>query len=463
MGLRSLARSIARRSAWTQTARRRWAAGSLATVAVFLLSACVSLPPTASTISVLWDSDSPVAAGGKAHSASFNGVVCPSGGDCVAYGSDAAADGHVRPLLVTRHGQTWTPLVLPFPEGATPSTDSYSEVRAVSCTHRECVAVAVYEDAQQELHFFSNTLGHEDGPTIEIPVVGAAKTADELAPAVGGPQGNVSLSCWSTTACMAAITIDFPVGGSFQHDAFELLRFDGQHWTTVPNPAINLPPSKYGTEVDDLSCTAKGWCAITGEAIDSMGESLRAWTAVPNGTTWNANVQPDLQAYRGLFCGSGAPCHALALTANGNALVALAADGSASTRALPRDFTAYDMGCFSELCAFAGSSDDNGGYLGTQSTASTSTAGADPGGARLNLGEPDTVACTSSSYCVAVGGYEVNPLTGASGPLVETFTDNSWKATTPEAPTGSGTLNGVACDSPSDCVATGQVGGTVRP
>ncbi|WP_426519448.1 hypothetical protein ACPPVQ_05515 [Diaminobutyricibacter sp. McL0618] len=404
-----------------------------------------------------------MAAGGKAHSANFNGVVCPSGGDCVAYGSDVAADGHARPLLVTRHVGSWTPLALPFPEGAKPSTDSYSEVRAVSCLQSKCLAVAVYVDAQQVLHFFSNTLAREGGSTIELPLVGAAKSADDLATEIGQAQGNVSLSCWSTTACMAAISIRFDFGGSFQHDAFELVRFDGQRWTTLTNPVINLPATKYGTEVDDLSCSTRGWCAMTGEASDSMGTSLRAWTAVPRGTEWRASVQPNLQAYRGLSCGSAAHCHALALTATGNALVTLAADGSTIVDVLPRDFTAYDMGCSPLLCAFAGSSDNNGGYLGTQSEAARSTTGADPNGAHLQLGNPGTVACTSSSYCVAVGGFEVNSLTGASEPLVETFTNSSWKATTPAAPSKGGTLNGVACESASNCVATGQANGTVRP
>jgi hypothetical protein len=314
------------------------------------------------------------------------------------------------------------------------------------------------------LHIFSNTFGQANDSTIELPVVGAAEKANALA---SGPEerGNISLSCWSTTGCMAAITIHFDVGGEFQHDAFELLRFDGQHWIPLPSPHIDLSASKYGTEVDQISCTSGGWCAVAGHGIDSMGFSLRAWSAVPSGAAWSARVEPGLQSYDGLSCGVAAPCHALAETATGNALVTLATDGSTTARELPRGFSFSSFSCSSQHCAFGGASDNTGGYLGTQSAAAPATTRADPNDKPLVLGNPDTVACTTSSFCVAVGGYELDPVTGASAPLVEIFSNNSWKATAPALPTGiqRGTLNGVACETPLHCVATGQSNGTVSP
>ncbi|WP_370057191.1 hypothetical protein [Leifsonia sp. EB41] len=429
------------------------------------LAGCTSLPlaTTPPTVSVLWDSNSPVPSGDTARSATFNGVVCPQEGDCVAYGSDTTAHEGYRPLLVKRRGHAWAPETVPLPVGAKPASDSLSGVATVGCINRACLAVAEFQDAKHVWHFSSTGFERESGPAVVIPVAGAAEAADELA---SGPeeQGGVALSCWSTTGCMAAISIYFDVGGEFEKDAFELVRFDGERWTTVPSPELGLP-SGYGSQVDELSCTSPASCVIVGSASNALGDSLHAWSAVSAGGRWRVTKEPGLLTFDDLSCIDAAPCQALAEKDEGNALVTLGSDGSTSVRDLPSGSQFHAMGCSSQLCAFSGAPEDGGGYLGTGTPWGMTSADADPGDRALKLGNPQTVACASTSLCAAVGGYEGNSVDGTSFPLVEIYADNSWKATTPAFPTGikSGTLNGVACQSVRDCVAIGQANGYVRP
>ncbi|HEV7183870.1 MAG TPA: hypothetical protein VGN33_05190 [Leifsonia sp.] len=264
---------------------------------------------------------------------------------------------------------------------------------------------------------------------------------------------------------MAAISIVFQMGGLFQQDAFELVRFDGKQWTPVLSPQIGVPAGTFGVEVDQLSCPSVKGCVIAGTAINAMGDTSHAWSAVTSGDGWRATVEPGLQSFDDLSCGGGAPCRALAEKKKGNALVTLKSDGSTTIRDLPTDSEFYALGCSSQLCAFSGPSHGSGGYLGTGSASSTTSAGADPSDRRLELGDPQTVACASARFCAAVGGYEGNSVDGTSYPLAEIFANNSWKATTPALPPQikSGTLNGIACQSRMDCVAIGQTNGSVLP
>ena len=417
--------------------------------------------PTPAAVSVLWDRHAPIADGAKSHSDVFYGVVCPPGGNCVAYGNDLATDDAARPLLVTQHGSTWTPMTLSLPAGAAPWRDSISEVDAVSCIRKECIALGDYKDAHQVLHVFSNTFaGHPS--TTELPISADAEHANELGT---GPDEDalVSLSCWSTTGCLAAITINFDDG---EQDRFELLRFDGTKWSLLPNPQIPLSTEEYGDQVDQVSCTAQGWCALAGHGTDSMGESLRAWSAVPSGKTWKARLDRDLQVYEGLSCTAAGPCRALAFAGSTEALVTITKSGATTTTKLPRKFDLYGFGCSAQRCAFSGPADEKeGGYLGTSLGTSTSTTRAQPNNEVLRLGNPGTVACASSSFCLAVGGYQIGPFDAPSAPLIEVFSKGSWRATTPSAPGGlvTGTLNGVACQSAAHCVAIGQWHGDVSP
>ncbi|WP_157498185.1 hypothetical protein [Leifsonia sp. Leaf336] len=356
------------------------------------------------------------------------------------------------------------PETAPLPIGTEPASDSLSNVAAVDCVRRACLAIAEFQDAKHVWHFSSTGFDHESGPAVEIPISGAAKTADEVA---SGPdeQGGVALSCWSARGCMAAVSIWFQTGGSFERDAFELVRFDGERWMTVPGPELGLPPG-YGSQAVQLRCTSPESCVIVGSASNALGDSMHAWSAVSTGGRWRATMEPGLSSFDDLSCIGNAPCQALAQKDEGNALVTLGSDGSTSVRDLPNATRFYALGCSSQLCAFSGAApEDGGGYLGTGTPSGVSTTNAYPGDRPLMLGNPQTVACTSASFCAAVGGYEGNSTDGTSFPLVEVYVDNSWKATGPALPPGikSGTLNGVACQSAQDCIAIGQANGYVRP
>ena len=63
------------------------------------------------------------------------------------------------------------------------------------------------------------------------------------------------------------------------------------------------------------------------------------------------------------------------------------------------------------------------------------------------------VACVSSSFCTAVGGYSNNS-SGISQTLIESWNGTSWSIV-PSPNSGYSFLNGVACVSSSSCTAVG--------
>jgi hypothetical protein len=455
----------------TLLARAAWIA---APVAIALLMVVVladlattlglSLKTTPSSVSVLWDSSSPVGQGGRAHSATFNGVACPRDGDCVAYGSDVAAHGVIRPLLVTERGGSWAATTLQLPVGATPNKDSSSEIDAVACPGSTCIAVGDYTDTRGAEHLFSNSVAHPRTVS-ELPLVGGAEKASALAT---GPdeEARVSLACWSASGCLAAVTIDFSIGGELEHDAIEFLRFDGRQWTPVPDPAKGISPSNDGVEVTAISCTERGWCAVAGDTTDAMGDSETAWSAVPRGDAWAARMDPGLESFEGLSCAAADTCRALAVTSKGNAIVDVAADGTVSSRALRGGFDYQVFDCTPGFCVFGGASASSFyGYLGSASGTVLSTTRAAPTDRRMIFSYSDDVTCASSSLCLVAGGYEAVPGVGTSEPLVELYSHGTWTATSPALPPDvyKGVLNGIACSRQTHCVAIGQAGGTVMP
>jgi hypothetical protein len=414
-------------------------------------------------MSVLWDADAPVAPGGKARSAELDGITCPTGGDCVAYGDDLDSSGTVyRPLLETRHAGTWIPTAVSLPDGAHPWKQSSTGVAAVSCVQANCLDVAVYQDTRQVLHFFSDSSASRYRVPAELPIVGAAERSNDLA-AGRDQRGYVSLSCWTTTACLAGVTIDFDDGGMFQHDAIELLSFNGQTWTPLPDPQLRFSTTKIGVEIDQVSCSLSGLCAVVGDASDSLGTQSVAWSAVRSGSTWTTSIDRHLESYDSVTCLTDVACRAVAETPHSTSETSLTADGT-TTKWDVRGVSGTASDCSETICAFSGSTNQDDGLVGGFTrTAAMSTRGA-PRGSLFDLGEPGSVACRTST-CVAVGGYERNTNTDNSAPAVNTFHNGHWVMSKVPLPVGAkrGVLNAVACTSASDCVATGQLDVSVTP
>jgi hypothetical protein len=69
------------------------------------------------------------------------------------------------------------------------------------------------------------------------------------------------------------------------------------------------------------------------------------------------------------------------------------------------------------------------------------------------------IACTSSSSCIAAGGYQASSSQGGMFlPLTERWNGTTWTILTTPAPVGAVQtyLNGISCTSPSACTITGE-------
>ena len=99
-----------------------------------------------------------------------------------------------------------------------------------------------------------------------------------------------------------------------------------------------------------------------------------------------------------------------------------------------------------------------------------SNAGSAPGGGGI-ISDLESLACTSTSFCVAVGGY--SDTAGAIVPLALTLSDGSVTSTelplptdAPDDPYLNDSLNAIACTSDGTCVAVGaydEADGTELP
>lgn len=69
-----------------------------------------------------------------------------------------------------------------------------------------------------------------------------------------------------------------------------------------------------------------------------------------------------------------------------------------------------------------------------------------------------SVSCTSSEYCVGVGGYPSAAVGAGDIPASEVWNGTSWTADAPVDPTANSYLSSISCTGPGQCVAVGANG-----
>ena len=299
--------------------------------------------------------------------AAVSAVSCPMVGECSAVGTYEAQGGEPLGMLLTQLGGVWvSSTAAKLPGGAA----SYPNVSfaSISCpTAGNCTAVGNYVDDhydQQGLMFNQRSGGWRAGVRTSLP-----------AGAAGNPQVALqSISCATPGNCTAV--------GSYVNAAGDTsaLLVSQKDWSwdsgqTVPLPAgASAAPS---SALDSVSCrragdcTAVGWYtdqsgAIQGLLLTQAGGSLRASeAALPAGAAGEPNV-----SLSSVSCASPGDCTAVGdyTDSSGNQLGLLLTQSSGG----------WGAGAQPQLPANA---------LATQSTT-------------LN-----SVTCTGSGYCTAVGEY----------------------------------------------------------
>ena len=274
----------------------------------------------------------------------------------------------------------------------------------------------------------------------------------------GGDNLLIGVDCTASSACTAA---GFSVGRSgILRTLVE--RWDGSRWRIQPTPnPRGAAPSQFAS----VSCTSPSACTATGQAANLP--LAERW----DGAKWRIQPTPSLRAGGGLAsvsCTSAVACAAVGARtdSSGDFTGTLAErwDGS-RWRLQPtpnppgaQGSALFGLSCTSSsACTATGNSFNSSGtpvgvfaerWNGTKWRIQPVPTPSSPGGFLSG------VACTSPSVCIAVGARtdaSGNPI----GTLAERWNGTRWRIQrTPNPAAGAG-LSAVSCTSSSACTAVG--------
>ncbi len=190
-------------------------------------------------------------------------------------------------------------------------------------------------------------------------------------------------------------------------------------WSIYPSPNQGT----YSNDLVSVSCTSSTDCVAVGYYQDSNLATAATLVETWNGTSWSVTSSPS--------------------------------PGSTSN-------FLYGVSCTSSTyCVAVGEYANQSGESGvSQSLIETWNGTAWSVTPSPNEGSSDnflnSVSCTSSTNCVAVG-YYANPSVQAGQTLIETWNGTAWSVTSsPNEGSGDNHLNGVSCTSSTNCVAVGD-------
>jgi hypothetical protein len=220
----------------------------------------------------------------------LDGVSCPTASSCTAVGYYQKRYGHLKTLIESWNGSTWSVVPSPSPDAGNERLDALGAVSCVSAT--ACTAVGAYHK----------------GILIEI----WNGTAWSVVPSPNeGSNGDGlgSVSCAAADACMAV--------GSYSNTGGPLRTlaesWDGATWSIVPSP--NAGGTGTSNQFGGVSCTGPDTCTAVGYSQGTTGPSSTvveswdgtAWSIVPSPNAGGTNVNSSLL---GVSCSSAATCMA---------------------------------------------------------------------------------------------------------------------------------------------------------
>ncbi len=325
-------------------------------------------------------------------------VSCATSTSCTATGEYVNSSGTTVTLAQKWNGTEWS-LQLP----ANPSGAQESTLKGVSCTSATaCTSVGHY-------------LNNQGITTSQVQRWNGTEWSIQTTSNQSGLAKNLlnDVSCSSSTSCVS-------VGWYVNNSGIYTVAADtwnGAEW------AIHNPPAPSGATLSSLvsvSCSSSTACTGVGHYINSSGTTVtlaERW----NGTEWSIQSTPNPSGATssdlwGVSCASSTSCVATGEYIN----------SSGTTVTLAERW--------------------NGTEWSIQSTPN-------PSGATAS--SLQSVSCTSSSACTAVGDYD-----GSGGvwyQLAERWNGTEWSVQSTPTPSGSGEtfFRGVSCTSSTACTAVG--------
>jgi len=292
--------------------------------------------------------------------------------------------------------------------------------------------------------------------------VDAAPSVWSVTPSPNTANDNVlnGVSCTSSVFCVAVGYHDTSKGVS--KTLVEL--WNGTAWSIVSSP----DRGKSSNELNAVSCKSTTFCVAVGDYSSHGFDTLvEMW----NGSHWSLTTSPEADLYTDLYgvsCTSTRFCEAvgyytntamegtLVETWNGTSWSITPSPNPSITATAYRGVNALNgVSCTSARFCEAAGYDNNSSNVARSlvekwNGSAWSVATTHDKGSGTNT--LDGVSCKSPTFCVAVGDYASG---GFFDTLVETWDGSSWSITASPNPSDDNYLYGASCTSSSSCVAVG--------
>lgn len=231
-------------------------------------------------------------------------------------------------------------------------------------------------------------------------------------------------------------------------------------WSVVASP----DNSSGSSILNAVSCTGADFCmAVGGSSSDGEAPLIEEW----DGSEWSVAASPAVTQLSGVSCASDMFCMAVGDSASGTAVYEWDGTGWTSVAdAAPASSYLNGVSCVSaDFCVAVGSQPFEGVASAPQIFAEQWDGSE---WSVVPLTNPDlfnlldSVSCSSSESCYAVGANYTTDCTGKTTctavspePFVEQFDGSSWQDWTPTITQQGGTLASVSCTSATSCAAVG--------
>jgi len=344
-------------------------------------------------------------------------------------------------------GALWLAAVLPAGAGTRPSwsvtpTPGKGALDAVSCASNvSCVAVGERLGSGS-----SSVVSAEswDGKTWKV------------LPIKAPPNGVLlGVSCVSATWCRAVGFVHPTASPGSRSRAF-MESWDGHGWTSV------LTKQPLGSGLWGVSCASRSWCVAVGDYQNSHGVTqtlIESW----NGHQWTILASPNQgdSAVGGVSCTSSRYCVAVGYA--GSSLHALIETWNGSRWRIASNHAdnaeLNGVSCVSPtFCMAVGWQYGDSGEALAETwdghtwtiTPTPETASSDGRWARF-----DGVSCVTSNLCRAVGEFDRQPDFASDATIIDTWHNQRWSLTNPQALSPTTALSSVTCLAPTFCKAVG--------
>jgi hypothetical protein len=443
--------------------------------------------------------------------ATLEGISCTSSTACTAVGSykESSAKGNYKKLLAERwNGSSWSIQTTPSPSEAKGPV----KLRGVSCASATaCTAVGSYAPVASENPIEQRTLTESWNGT-SWSVQSSPNSAQKV-------NGLSAVSCSATGACtgVGIVQPEAEILSKVADRASLAERWNGISWSVQTTPAQSRSPyslskvscasasicwavgadeyagagvgelwngstwtkqTSLGSAASDVACPTTSWCAVIGTALG--GGSAQAWRLKEEGGSWNVSSDTpptpsggSKTTLRSISCSSSTACTAVGtyyLESEGKTKL-LIERWNGSSWSLQEGVNPTEKGFYSMRdvsCANSTSCLAVGNYASTgtgnepaiaerwNGSSWSTIAPLSPGSAETTL---ESVSCTQSSPCMAVGSYEETGKGQYKKPLAERWNGSEWTLASMPSPSeakGDVTLPEVSCTTAVVCSAVGQ-------